>query len=119
MTNLHEVVIASHQHVQFSSDTRTATFVDGQYKVISDRGAYRFSAFTIQDYGEVVFDSGNMKLSLGALEMFYRSRLISKQLLLESNEIVLHPGSVMDLSGGGYEANQGPGAGTKVSHLIM
>ena len=73
----------------------------------------------MENYARVVFDSGSQVLNLASLELQYEARVSSRQLVLESNEVVLHPGSVIDLSGGGHVAGTGPGAGSQVHHIYF
>ena len=46
--------------------------------------------------------------------MDYGAVLKGQKLKAEANEIQLQPGSTMDLTGAGYSAGQGPGAGQLV-----
>ncbi len=115
LTNLRDIVIAAYQEVSFSNFTRTAGFVDGAHDFISEPGAYRFATFTVENHAQVTLASSAHTLLLGQLELFYGAQVQGGQLFVESNEIWLHPGSVLNLTGGGYSAGSGPGAGGTVS----
>lgn len=67
----------------------------------------------------VQFESTGKVLTLGTLEIDCGAVLNSQTLLLQSNNIILHPGSTLDLSGEGHTAGQGPGAGSTVSACIL
>lgn len=80
---------------------------------------FRFSTFIIKDYAVVQFETTGKTLTLGRLEIQYGAVLNSQRLLLQSNNIILHPGSLLDLSGEGHSAGQGQGAGSTVSTQII
>lgn len=80
---------------------------------------FRFSTFIIKDYAVVQFETTGKTLTLGRLEIQYGAVLYSQRLLLQSNNIILHPGSLLDLSGKGHSAGQGQGAGSTVSTQII
>lgn len=67
----------------------------------------------------VQFETTGKTLTLGRLEIQYGAVLNSQRLLLQSNNIILHPGSLLDLSGKGHSAGQGQGAGLTVSTQII
>lgn len=93
--------------------TRTATYKDGVLTA-QEVGAYRFAKFIIKDYATVTFETTGKVLQLTILELHYGSTLKGERILLQSNEILLQPGSTIDLSGGGYDSEQGPGKGLQV-----
>jgi len=53
------------------------------------------------------------------LEIFYGARLFGEVLSLQGNDIILHPGSSLDVSGGGFSAELGPGRGIRVSNFFL
>lgn len=55
--------------------------------------------------------------SVGKLEIFYGGKLAGGMLSLQSNEIIVHSGALIDVSSGGYKSESGPGKGTTVSYL--
>lgn len=114
LTNVRDMVIAPYQQAAFSTKTKTASYRNGAYQFITESGAYRFATFVIQDHATVKFQATGNVLSLGFLELHYGAVLYGERLLLESNDVILHPGSVMNLTGGGYAAGTGPGAGSMV-----
>ena len=114
LTNIQNLIIASGQQATFSAETRTATYKEGVFNA-QEAGAYKFANFTIKDYATVTFETTGKALQLTILELHYGSTLKGEKILLQSNEITLQPGSTIDLSGGGYAAQQGSGKGTKVS----
>lgn len=67
----------------------------------------------------VQFETTGKTLTLGRLEIQYGAVLYSQRLLLQSNNIILHPGSLLDLSGEGHSAGQGQGAGSTVSTQLI
>lgn len=113
MTNIQNLIIASGQQATFAAETRTATYKEGVFNA-QEAGAYKFANFTIKDYATVTFETTGKPLQLTILELHYGSTLKGEKILLQSNEITLQPGSTIDLSGGGYAAQQGSGKGTKV-----
>lgn len=114
MTNVRDIVIAHHQRAVFSSVMRTATYKDGTYTMMTDPGAYRFGSFVMKDYAMVEFHGSEKSLSLGVLELNYGAVLTGSQLSVISNEIRVHPGATITLTGGGYGPGLGPGAGSTV-----
>ena len=64
----------------------------------------------------MTFVSTGKVLNLGTLELNYGSVLYGETLMLESNNIILHPGSTLSLVGRGQAAMMGSGQGTTVSN---
>ena len=85
--------------------------------MMTDPGAYRFGSFVMKDYATVEFHGSDKSLSLGVLELNYGAILTGSQLSIVSNEIRVHPGATISLTGGGYGAGLGPGAGLTVGAL--
>ncbi|KAK3576663.1 hypothetical protein CHS0354_004948 [Potamilus streckersoni] len=117
LTNIRDLIISSHQEATFSAKTKTASFANGKYTYRSLPGAYRFSTFTIKDHAKVKFEATGQLQQLGKLELHYRAVLFGEKLLLWSNYIIIHPGSVMNLTGRGHPASTGPGHGQMVSGI--
>ena len=114
------MVIASHQKATFTSKTRTAGYQDSKLLYITKPGQYKFASLIIKDYAQVHFQATDRTLSLGQLELHYRAVLLGEQLLLEGNDVVLHPGAKINLSKGGYGPGKGPGKGvTLVSISVL
>ncbi|VDI26438.1 Hypothetical predicted protein [Mytilus galloprovincialis] len=114
LTNIQTLIVSSGQVATFSKMTRTATYKDGVLTA-QEVGAYRFAKFIIKDYATVTFETTGKVLQLTILELHYGSTLKGERILLQSNEILLQPGSTIDLSGGGYDSEQGPGKGLQIS----
>ena len=113
------MVVASHQEVTLSSEGRTALFIDGTYTYISDRGAYKLALLSVSDYASLTFGKSpnRTKLqphSIGLLDVEFSGVIHAEELYLQGNEVVLQPGSTIQLSGGGSSAMEGPGAGKMV-----
>lgn len=53
------------------------------------------------------------------MEIFYGGKLSGGSLAIISDEIILHDGCFVKASGGGYEAETGPGRGSNVSYLFL
>lgn len=111
------MIIASGQTAVLSAETRTATYKEGVFEA-QEAGAYKFANFTIKDYATVTFETTGKPLQLTILELHYGSTLKGEKIILQSNQITLNPGSTIDLSGGGYAAEQGTGKGDKVCFKI-
>lgn len=72
----------------------------------------RFSSLTVKDHATVTLEGSDQRLSIGTVEIQFAGTLKGeKTLLMDSNEVILQPGSYMDLSGGGYGPGDGPGKG--------
>lgn len=52
------------------------------------------------------------------MELHYGAMLKAERLLMDSNDVLLRPGSQLLLTGTGYGAGQGPGAGKNVSCFL-
>lgn len=105
------MVVASRQKATFTSRTRTASYQDSKLIFITKPGRYKFASLIIKDYARVHFQATGQTLSLGQLELHYKAILFGEQLLLEGNDVVVHPGAKIDLSKGGYGPGKGPGKG--------
>ena len=115
LTNILHIIIAPYQVAKFSEVTRTATFIDGSYVEKSLPGAYKFTSFILMDHAQVQFAPSDAELALTHLELHYGSVLYAWKLVCVSNNIILHPGSTMDLTGGGFIHETGPGAGAAIA----
>ena len=114
------MIIASNQQVTMSSVGRTALYVDGNYTYISEPGAYKLASLTLKDHATVNFQKSSVKnltdpISIGTLELNYGGVVNAAILHLVGNELILHAGSTIQLSGGGDGAAEGQGAGKTVS----
>ena len=104
MTNLFDVIVGAEQVLSLSLEARLATYVGGEYTFISERGLFRLASVMIQEHGTLAFESPDIqqpaKMSLGRLEVDYGGAINVHSLLLEGNELLLHPGSSIDATGG-------------------
>ena len=118
------MIIASNQQVTMSSVGRTALYVDGNYTYISEPGAYKLASLTLKDHATVNFQKSSVKnltdpISIGTLELNYGGVVNAAILHLVGNELILHAGSTIQLSGGGDGAAEGQGAGKTVSGVDL
>ncbi len=116
------MIIAPNQKVTMSSVGRTALYVDGNYTYISEPGAYKLASLTVKDQATVNFqkpaDRNSVNpVSIGTLELSYGGVVNTAIFHLVGNEVILHAGSTIQMSGGGDVAGQGKGAGNQVSVL--
>lgn len=65
-----------------------------------------------------VNQASGLRLNLGTMELHYGAMLKAERLLMDSNDVLLRPGSQLLLTGTGYGAGQGPGAGKNVSCFL-
>ena len=72
----------------------------------------------MKDHAVVEFEASDKTLSLSYLELSYGAVLYGERLAMTSNEILLHPGSTLNLTGGGHGHEEGLGHGTQVLGLI-
>lgn len=84
---------------------------DGHYVFLSQPGAYRFARLTVKDHARVRFAASERPLQLGELEVQYGAVVWGHTLRLQSNGVIIRPGGLLELSGGGQGAGLGPGAG--------
>ncbi|KAL5010959.1 hypothetical protein ScPMuIL_013264 [Solemya velum] len=115
LTNIAHLTIPPYKNVIFSSNARTAKFVGGVYEYKFEKGQYKFTSFSIRDHATVRFETTGNTLELGTLDLHYGSVLFGEELDLECNYISLHPGSTLDLVGGGFPSGVGPGHGGQSS----
>lgn len=95
---------------------------DGKHTSLSEKGEYTFFKFILESYSQVTFEKDPSTLKMikfAVLELHYGSTLTGKSLDIQSNEIILHPGSTLKLQGGGYTSEQGPGAGSMVGYSVQ
>ena len=93
---------------------------DGLHRSLTEKGEYSFSNFTIESWAEGTFenDPDHMKgINFAVLELHYGSVLHGESLNITSNMVILHPGSTIDMQGGGYIAEKGLGGGKMVSYF--
>ena len=111
---MNNVIVASGQKVVFSSETKTAIHSNSQYTYKSEPGAYSFSLFVLKDHAEVTLEETGKQISFNTLEQHYGSTLTAKNLYMSAKYLILHPGSILDMTGMGYQAAEGPGQGSVV-----
>ena len=115
LTNIFELVVGANQFLSLSLEVRTAIYVGGNHTFISDPGVYSLATVTIQEHATLSFDASQSmqpaKMSVGRLQVDYGGSIHIHSLELEGNELVLHPGSSIDLIGGGGTVHEGPGDG--------
>ncbi|XP_071498054.1 uncharacterized protein [Diadema antillarum] len=117
LTNMFELIVGPSQTLSLSPLARTAVNVGGEYTFISERGVYNLASLVIQEHAVLSFDTSvaadrPARLSVGQLQVDYGGVLRVPSLILEGNEIALHPGGSIDLTGGsGSFSMEGPGAG--------
>ena len=114
MTNVRDVVIAPGQRAVFSRSLRTARWTDGVYSQRSPPGAFRFGDFIVKDHATVTLQSSSRAIALATLELHYGAVLVGGHLVVVSNEVRVHHGAKVELSGGGHRPGEGTGAGAIV-----
>lgn len=118
LTNLQDLVVAPYKSLVLSPLARTALFVDGSYQFSSPRGAYKLSSITLQHHATLILSEGYQTeepLAISLLELDYGSIMTAYNLMISGSDMVLNPGSTLNLQGGGYQPREGPGAGIAVS----
>ncbi|KAI8478546.1 hypothetical protein Bbelb_437250, partial [Branchiostoma belcheri] len=121
LTNIFDMVIAPHQEVILSPVVRTAMYSDGRYTFITEPGAYKLASLHVKDHAKLTFesdaDSEGKMIDIGLLEVNYGGVVTATSLHMRGNEVRVHAGAMLDLSGGGNGAEEGPGAGMQVDQV--
>ncbi|PIK33356.1 hypothetical protein BSL78_29829 [Apostichopus japonicus] len=118
LTNLQDLVVAPYKSLVLSPLARTALFVDGSYQFSSPRGAYKLSSITLQHHATLILSEGYQTeepLAISLLELDYGSIMTAYNLMISGSDMVLNPGSTLNLqvvdTDQERDADTGTGAG--------
>ena len=118
LTNIKNLIISSGQKLSLSSQTKTSTFSNNVRTYMSPPGEYSFTLFTIKDNAEVTLEETGRQINFHTLEQHYGSKLFGKNLDIATTYFILHPGSMLYMTGAGFPAEDGPGKGKVVCKVI-
>ena len=102
LTGVFDFNIGETKTTTLSASGRTAQYKDGKYVVLSKRGEYKFIKVTLQNRAKLYFQNTAeqmIPISLASLEMFFGSVLSAHRLFVDSGEIILHTGAMINVSG--------------------